>query len=148
MGKIVEREPTVKFFVSYTGMKTDYPEIFDNFDCINFKINQKHSDDYHGHRSDGHAVCDLFALACCTVIIASPCSSFSHVAANALGNKSIAILPRNKMNKMNPEFGSLSIWGKQARNHWYDSCRTNKNWNLINTSKEIPSLGTPDFSWF
>lgn len=148
MKKIVEREPTVKFFVSYTGLKSDYKEIFDNFDCIKFNLNQKHFDNSSGHHSEGHAVCDLFALACCKVIIASPCSSFSHVAVNALGNKSLAILPRNKMTKNNPEYGSLSIWGKQARNLWYDSCRTNKNWNPINSVKNIPNLGTPDCSWF
>jgi hypothetical protein len=148
MNEIVKINQDVKFFVSFTGKKSDYPEIFDNFDCINFNSTQKHSDNYFGHKSEGHAVCDLFALACCSLIIASPCSSFSHVAANALGNKSVAILPRKKMHKSNPGFGSMSIWGKQARSLWYDSCINNLNWDVINSSTDIPLITGPDYSWF
>ena len=148
MSKIVELNSSVKFFISYTGHESAYKEIFDKFDCITFRTHQKHSDDYFGHFSEGHAVCDLFALACCNVIIASPCSSFSHVAVNALGNKSIAILPRNKMSKNRPEYGSLSIWGKQSRNLWYDSCRSNENWQRIHSLNDIPSLKPADCKWF
>lgn len=148
MNEIKKREPNVSFFVSYTGSESDYPEIFDNFDCLTYEPHFQYSDNSKGHYSEKHAVIDLFALACCKMIIASPCSSFSHVAVNALGSESIAILPKNKMNKKKPEYGMMSLWGRQARNIWYDSCRSNENWELIISAKDLPDLSQPDLSWF
>jgi hypothetical protein len=147
MGELVKWNPDIKFFVSFTGSKSHYTEIFDSFDCITFTPQKKYPDNYFGHISDGHAVCDLFALACCSVVIASPCSSFSHVAVNALGPKSTALLPLIKMNKNRPAFGKMCLWGKQARNAWYDSCRTNRNWERVQVAENVSNIKPADYGW-
>jgi hypothetical protein len=50
-----------------------------------------------GHRASTHPVADLFALACCEVIVATPLSSFSHFAANALGPSTTCVVPPQRM---------------------------------------------------
>jgi hypothetical protein len=64
-------------------------------------------------------VADLFGLACCTTLIATPTSSFSHWAANCLGPHARAILPPPRTTRAAPEWGVAEIRGGVALD-WRD----------------------------
>jgi hypothetical protein len=64
-----------------------------------------------GHGSAGHPVVDLFGLACCTTLIATPTSSFSNWAANMLGPRTRSILPPPRTTRSAPRFGVAELRG-------------------------------------
>jgi hypothetical protein len=65
-------------------------------------------------------VVDLFALACCTTLIATPTSSFSHWAANVLGPRSRVILPPPRTTRANPQWGVAELTGSVVLD-WRDA---------------------------
>jgi hypothetical protein len=65
-------------------------------------------------------VVDLFGLACCTTLIATPTSSFSHWAANCLGPPTRAILPPPRTTRAEPGWGVCEIRGGVALD-WRDA---------------------------
>jgi hypothetical protein len=62
-----------------------------------------------------HPADDLFALACCSVILATPMSSFSHWAANVLGAPSTAIIPADGATAAQPGWRALRLAGQRLR---------------------------------
>ena len=62
-------------------------------------------------RAGGHPVADLFGLACCTTLIATPTSSFSHWAANMLGPRTRTLLPPPRTSRDDPRFGVAELFG-------------------------------------
>jgi hypothetical protein len=63
---------------------------------------------------------DLFGLACCTTLLATPTSSFSHWAANVLGPPTRAILPPPRTTRSQPEWGVAEMRGGVALD-WRDA---------------------------
>ncbi|MEK6805083.1 MAG: alpha-1,2-fucosyltransferase [Pseudomonadota bacterium] len=91
--QLSQRFPDTVFLLSYTGRAEDYRFLFDRFDCVTLPIATPYR--HHGptQASEKHPIADLFALACCTSIVVTPRSSFSHWAANCLGAASTCIVP-------------------------------------------------------
>jgi len=58
-------------------------------------------------------VADLFALACCPVILATPISGYSHWAANALGRPSTCIVPLPGATRDKPSKGIVNLYGRR-----------------------------------
>jgi hypothetical protein len=88
------RFPGVHFYLSATGRIEDYKFLFDRFPCHMLEVRSPYSYKGAGHSSETHPVADLFALSCCSVILATPRSSFSHWAANCFGGRSTVITAR------------------------------------------------------
>jgi hypothetical protein len=122
MEAIARRQPDVCFFVSGTGDAADFDNWRRKFSIL--ELNAKNPYAYKGdpHQSGTHPVADLFALACCPVILATPASSFSHWAANVLGAPSVAVLPPLKTTRDNPQIASLQMRGKLVQ-EWCRVCR-------------------------
>jgi len=93
MERIQRGAPDAVFFLSYTGRAEDYRFLSDRFRCVSLPIPSPYS--HHGptQASEKHPIADLFALACCTQIVVTPRSSYSHWAANCLGAPSLGIAP-------------------------------------------------------
>jgi hypothetical protein len=89
--------PGCAFFVSTSGAEEDCVRLGRNFDLIRLPLPNPYDLSNPGHRASTHPVADLFALACCEVIIATPLSSFSHFAANALGPSTTCVVPPQRM---------------------------------------------------
>jgi len=85
------------FFVSATGPEEDYARLGRNFDLFRIPVKNPYALRWEGHGASTHPMADLFALACCETVVATPLSSFSHVACNALGPATLCLVPPQRM---------------------------------------------------
>jgi hypothetical protein len=92
MAAIKRVQPDVVFFLSGTGDPSTLLEL-QGFETITLNVASHYHYKGEGHGSRVNPVADLFALACCPVILATPLSGYSHWAANALGPPSDCIVP-------------------------------------------------------
>ncbi|MEY3200892.1 MAG: hypothetical protein RIR70_442 [Pseudomonadota bacterium] len=103
MDSIKALQPDVRFFLSLNGKLADFEPFAKRDDC--FVMDWASSPHNHaGHDSAVHPVADLFSLACCSVLLATPGSSFSHVAANLLGPPTTALTPAAFARPNQPDF--------------------------------------------
>jgi hypothetical protein len=122
MDAIARRQPDVCFFVSGTGDSADFEKWREKFRLLELRVKNPYAYKGEPHQSDTHPVADLFALACCPVILATPASSFSHWAANVLGAPSTTLLPPLKTTLDNPQIASLQLHGRLVQ-EWCRICR-------------------------
>ncbi|MDD3380284.1 MAG: hypothetical protein PHD68_03630 [Rugosibacter sp.] len=113
MEAIAKKQPDVCFFLSCTGDPAAFRKIHERFNV--FTLNVPSSYDYKGddHRSSVNPVADLFALACCPTILATPISGYSHWAANALGHPSACIVPLPGATPEQPNAGVVRLYGRR-----------------------------------
>jgi hypothetical protein len=124
MAQIQRSVPDVAFFVSCSGSLDAFPNLRDKFDIFDLPAASPYAYKEAGHASARHPAADLFALGCCGTLIASPCSTFSHYAANMLGRPTqILVPPAHKVHQSRPEFASVGLHGRGAAD-WYAACRT------------------------
>lgn len=97
MKRCVELWPGCRFFLSASQAEADCARLRQHFELVQLPVKNPYELSTPGHCASTHPVGDLFALACCQIIIATPISSFSHFAANALGPASTCIIPPQKM---------------------------------------------------
>jgi non-ribosomal peptide synthetase component F len=145
MHAIVQRQPDACFLVCHNGEPEAASVLKKNFDVIEVPVANPYRND-PGHRSARHPVADLFALACCPVILATPVSSFSHYAANVLGNESVCLLPPPRMSTGKPAVVRIRA-RKRILDHWITACLHGDNEPLA-PSLDGVELGRPaDFQW-
>jgi len=129
--------PDVAFYVACTGRLADYPwlEGFDVFD-----VPTASTYDYKGpdHASARHPVADLYALACCPLIVGTPCSTYTHYAADMLGEPSTVLVPpATPIAREAPEFRRLDLWGRGAHDY-YTACRTGRELQVVTDIDALP----------
>ena len=123
MSEIQKCWPDVAFFVSCSGSLNDFPKLQAKFDMFDLPVASPYINIYHGHAAARHPATDLFALACCRTLIGSPCSTFTHYAANMLGESTqILVPPSQPMTESEAAFFSVKLFGKSAA-RWYAACR-------------------------
>jgi hypothetical protein len=110
----------VYFVLGCSGDPQAVAQLRGMFEIVSFPAVFDYETLLPGHRSAGHPVVDLFGLACCTTLIATPTSSFSHWVANALGPRTRAILPLPRMTRSAPAFGVAELWGSVVLD-WRDA---------------------------
>ncbi|MEO6364359.1 MAG: hypothetical protein ABIO71_14105 [Caldimonas sp.] len=123
MAEIRRSFPRVVFFVACTGSLDDYRLLVD-FEV--FDLPTSYAYDYKGpsHAARRDPAADLFALACCSVVIGTPCSTFSHYAADMLGAPTTLLLPPAvPMTRSAPAFCRADLHGRGAA-EFYAACRT------------------------
>lgn len=111
MAAVVRRQKDAVFFLSATGDPDSYTTLRKNFDLFSLDVPNPYSYKGGGHASRVHPVVDLFALACCPVILATPLSGYSHWAANVLGAPSSCLVPIPGMVRAEPAIGHLRLYG-------------------------------------
>ena len=67
-----------------------------NFDLVQLPVENPYELSTPGHCATTHPIGDLFALACCQIIIATPISSF-HICRQCFGPATTCIIPPQKM---------------------------------------------------
>ena len=114
MAAIVKREKDACFFLSCTGDPAFFAPLHRNFDVFTLGI-RSHYDykEQSTHKSTVNPVADLFALACCPVMLATPISCYSHWAANVLGGPATCIVPLPGATPDAPHMGMLRMFGKR-----------------------------------
>jgi hypothetical protein len=120
MQAIVRRQPDVCFLLCHNGDTAAASRLKKNFDVIEVPLANPYRSE-PGHRSARHPVADLFALACCPVILGTPISSFSHYAANVLGPESTCLLPPPRMRKDRPALGRIRA-RRRLLDFWVHAC--------------------------
>jgi len=103
--------PGVYFVAGYSGDPAALAQLRSQFEVVTLPPVFSYKSLLPGHRSVGHPVADLFGLACCTTLIATPTSSFSHWAANCLGPPTRAILPPPRTTRSAPGWGVTEMRG-------------------------------------
>ena len=122
MGAIRKSFPDVAFFIACTGNLDDYPWLKD-FDAFDLPTSFPYGYKGPSHNARRHPAADLFALGCCNVIIGTPCSTFSHYAADMLGKPATVLVPPpTKMTRGDASFGRLDLYGRGAFD-FYAGCR-------------------------
>ena len=145
MQAIVRRQPDACFLVCHNGETKTASLLKKNFDVVEVPVANPYRSDPR-HRSARHPVADLFALACCPVILATPVSSFSHYAANVLGGESVCLLPPPRMSVGEPAV--VRIRGhKRLLDHWVHACLHGKNEPLAPSLEGIELDRRADFQW-
>ena len=135
--------PGVWFVVGYSGEAGALERLRAQFDVVTLPAVFGYESLLPGHRSAGHPVVDLFALACCTTLIATPTSSFSHWAANALGPATRAILPPPRTTRERPEWGVSELRGGVALD-WRDAAEKGIG---VRTGGALPAPTPPLTDW-
>ena len=113
MAAIVKQQKDVCFFLSSTGDPSTYAALHQNFDVLTLDIDSPYRYKGPDHESRVNPVADLFALACCPVILATPISGYSHWAANVLGAASTCIVPLPGATREQPLKGAVNLYGSR-----------------------------------
>lgn len=122
MEQIRAERPETLFYIAGTGDPTALPWLA-NFDCLFLREASPYHYKGPTHGSAADPAAELFALACCPAILATPASSFSHWAANILGPPSQVFLPPPMTREEAPEMVQLNDRPRVFR-EWVDATRT------------------------
>ena len=147
MAEIQRAVPDVAFFVSCSGSLDAFPNLRKTFDIFDLPAESPYAYKEAGHQSSRHPAADLFALGCCTTLIGSTCSTFTHYAANMLGGPATIIVPpSHKIFPSQPEFYRLNMHGRGARD-WYEACRTGKGLHAVTDTRSLPITRGANVDW-
>lgn len=121
MNRYAAAAPGVRFFVSVNGRIDDFPELRWRPDVFTLSVPVSPAG-HRAHAAAVHPAADLFALAGCSVILATPMSSFSHFAANALGEPTAAVIPLDGATPDEPRCGIVQLHGRRL-GAWNAACK-------------------------
>ncbi len=142
MAAVARRQKDVVFFLSATGDPESHAAIRRNFDVVWLDVPSPYGYKGEGHGSRVHPVADMFALACCPVILATPLSGYSHWAANVLGGPSTCLVPIPGMTRSEPAIGVLRLYGMRLP-VWRAFGRQSRNTPRVSEALEGVDLSRP-----
>lgn len=146
MAAIKRAQPDVVFFLSGTGDPSTHPEL-QGFDVVALQVASHYHYKGEGHGSKVNPVADLFALACCPVILATPLSGYSHWAANALGPPSDCIVPLPGATRDDPRRALVRMYGARLP-RWRSTARNGADSLPLSADFSGLDLGRPaDSNW-
>lgn len=149
MAALVRRNKDICFFLSCTGDPGSYGTLTRNFDVVTAPVESHYAYKNKGndHCSTVNPVVDLFALACCPIILATPISGYSHWAANVLGIPATCIVPIPGATKERPLAGEVKICGSRLP-RWRAAGRTGSDvMPLDDKLSGVPLDAPADTSW-
>lgn len=113
MAALVRKNKDICFFLSCTGDPDSHGTLTKNFDVITVPVQSHYGYKNRGteHPSTVNPLADLFALACCPAVLATPVSGYSHWAANVLGIPAVCIVPLPGASEQNPLMGAVRLYG-------------------------------------
>lgn len=123
MHAIKRIQPDVVFFLASSGDPRALRELHEGLEVITLEAPSPYKYKLADHTSEVNPVADIFALACCPVILATPLSGYSHWAANALGEPSDCIVPMTGATRANPLCGLVIMYGSRLP-RWRNAGRT------------------------
>jgi hypothetical protein len=147
MAAIKRVQPDVVFFLASTGDPAAHQELYRGFDVATLNIVSHYGYKGAGHHSLVNPLADLFALACCPVILATPVSGYSHWAANALGAPSDCIVPLPGAMRADPRCGLVRLYGARLP-RWRATARSGA--DTLPLSRDLAGVDfgrSADTSW-
>lgn len=147
MAAIVARQPDVCFYLSGNGDPAALRKLFARFEVLSLELPSPYHYKGEDHRSEAHPVGDLFALACCPLLLATPLSGYSHWAANALGPPSLCLVPMPGATRAEPRAGLVRLYGQRLP-RWRAAGRTGSDTEAIAADLAgLPAIGSADSRW-
>jgi hypothetical protein len=149
MERIVRKHKETCFFLSCTGDPDSHGMLTKNFDVVTLPLASHYSYKNEGsdHRSTVNPVADLFALACCPAVLATPISGYSHWAANVLGIPATCILPIPGATPGKPLAGIVNIFGSRLP-RWHQVGRSGADILVVeNDFADLELTRSADTSW-
>lgn len=140
MAVIADKQKDVCFFLSSTGDPASYTALHRNFDILTLDTRSPYAYKGPDHESRVNPVADLFALACCPAMLATPISGYSHWAANVLGTPTTCIVPLPGATPHYPRSGRVELYGQRLP-AWRQAGREG-----ANTVPLSPNITEIDFS--
>jgi hypothetical protein len=131
MAAIVARQPEARFLLSCNGDPAKFRNLHDRFDIVTLDVPSHYQYKGSDHDSAVNPVADLFALACCPNLLATPVSGYSHWAANALGSPTSCIVPLPGATPENPLMGRVELYGARLP-RWRAAGRTGSDTLALN----------------
>ena len=130
MAALQQCHPDVMFYLSFSGAGAEFIELRKNFDIIEAISGNPYHRLGSGHDAEKHPVVDLFALACCSVLLATPLSSFSYYAGHVFGPPTVTILPPTKVLRSHWEAAQLdNVNGRLVG--WTEACRSGEKYHRL-----------------
>lgn len=123
MSAMARNQPDIVFYLSCSGARSEFEALRRNFDVVEGALSNPYSRRESGHASELHPVADLFALACCPVLLATPMSSFSHYAAHLLGEASLCVVPPLRVSRSDWGACSVNLAGRRLP-AWSLECKS------------------------
>lgn len=145
MAEIQRAVPDVAFYVSCSGSLADLP-FLKRFDVFEVETRSAYAYRRPGHESQRHPAADLFALGCCTTLIGSSCSTFTHYAANMLGAPTTILVPPPKTTQAEPAYCRLEMHGRGA-GEWYGRCRSGEGLVPVTDAATLPIARGANVDW-
>jgi hypothetical protein len=147
MGEIQKAVPDVAFFVSCSGSLSSFPNLQRSFDVFDLPVASTYGYKGPDHASSRHPAADLFALGCCDTLIGSPCSTFSHYAANMLGRPTqVLVPPAQQMHRETPSFACVRMHGRGAAD-WLAACRHGIGADVVDDARNMPISSGAFVDW-
>jgi hypothetical protein len=147
MAQIQQAVPDVAFFVSCSGSLDAFPRLQKKFDVFDLPAGSPYAYKQAGHQSRRHPAADLFALGCCGTLVGSSCSTFTHYAANMLGQPTtILVPPAHKIFPSQPEYCRVDMHGRGAFD-WYNACRTGQGLVAVSDAASLPISNGAHVEW-
>lgn len=149
MAQIQKAVPDVAFFVSCSGSLDGFPNLTKNFDVFTMPAASPYgySARQRGHQSSTHPAVDLFALACCRVLVGSSCSTFTHYPAHMLGGPTTVLIPpSHKIFPGDPQYCRIDLHGHGVAD-WLDACRTGTGAAPVTNAATLPFAHGAHVDW-
>lgn len=138
--------PGVYFVMGYSGEDGVVAHLRSRFDVVTLPPVFGYRTLLAGHASSGHPVTDLFGLACCTTLIATPTSSYSHWSANLLGPATVSLLPPPRMTCASPAFAYGMLQGG-ALLDWRDAAEQGRRMRVVAADGDVPVPSAAVTDW-
>ncbi|MCX8497282.1 MAG: hypothetical protein ORN51_13960 [Akkermansiaceae bacterium] len=146
MEALQQHHPDVLFYLSFSGNGAEFQGLRKNFDIIEAMSGNPYNRVGTGHDAQKHPVIDLFALASCSVLLATPLSSFSYYAGHVFGPPSVTILPPTKVLRSHWEAAQLDpVNGRLVG--WTNACRSGEKYRKLATDLSDVHVRAANTDW-
>lgn len=146
MTQLLARDRRTMFYVSASGTGDELRQLSERFPTITARSRDSYHQPGTDHVSQFHPVVDLFALACCSIVLGTPVSSFTHYAANLLGPTGCCLLPALQCDRDAPQVCRIEARGARHAS-WSSWCRSGERHVLLASDLHDVALLPPRLDW-
>jgi hypothetical protein len=146
MGALVKRHKNAAFYLSFSGNGNEFMRLRQNFDIVQARSRNPYEREGTGHHAEMHPVVDLFSLSCCSVLLATPLSSFSHYAANVLGPPTVSLFPPLRVKRT--DWAAVRMDSRGGRLiQWTEACRSGREHRALPPDLAGVEASPPHLAW-